>query len=284
MTRQPRNDFPGGIHHVVNRGVDHQTIFYSDADRAEFGRLVVEIHERFGISVLAYCLMGNHYHLVIRDPEGRLSEAMQHLQSVFAMHVNERNDRDGHLFKGRFFSALVSDDAYLLTVVRYVERNALDLPGIIHPGDHRWSSHRRHLGMRGPVPWLDTEFVLDCFGGIDAYRRAIERDDAGLFEPERLDVRHIDGFARLAVAVNTPDHVNPAQLHRMIATALIPQVSGANQALLIDALQFKSRRLALQAASRATRRLDRDPSLSQARDELRRLLFESSHRSMNTAA
>ncbi|MFK7917544.1 MAG: transposase [Ilumatobacter sp.] len=284
MSRQPRIDFPGATHHVVNRGVDHHTIFYSDTDRAEFGRLIVEIHERFGVIVLAYCLMDNHYHLVIRDEDGHLSAAMQHLQSVFAMHVNERHARDGHLFKGRFFSTVVSDDAYLLTVIPYVERNALDLPGIIRPSDYRWSSHRRHLGLRQAAPWLDTSFVLGCFGGLDAYRRAVDRNHSDQSEPARLEVGHLDNFARLAVALHAPDHVNPAQLNRTIATALIPELNGPNRALLSDALGFTSRRAALQATSRAQRRLSADPTLTAARDELRRLLFESSAHSMRLAS
>ena len=283
MSRPPRVDFAGAIHHVVNRGVNHQRIFFSDIDRVEFGRHVAEIHRRHGVTILAYCLMDNHFHLVVRCPNGELSAAMQHLQSVFAIHVNERERRDGHLFKGRFFSALVTDDAYLLTVVRYVERNSLDLPGIVRPEDHRWSSHRRHLGLRAPVEWLETEFVLDCFGGLDAYESSIA-SDRSFSEPPRLDVRHLDGLARLSVVLHTPDHVKPSQLDRTITTALIPELSEPNRDLLVDVLGFSSRRTAQQATNRARRRLLAEPALITARDELRNLLFESSARILDSAA
>ena len=130
----------------MNRGVDRQPVFFNDADRLDFGRQLAWIHESTGGTVLAYCLMGNHYHLLLDMPDGTLSEAMHHLGSVYTRHVNDRLGRDGPLFRGRFHSIPVEDDAYLLTAVRYIHRNPIGLPGVSGPADHRWSSYRTYLG------------------------------------------------------------------------------------------------------------------------------------------
>jgi REP element-mobilizing transposase RayT len=117
MGRQPRTDVEGGIHHVMNRGVDHQQIFFADADRVEFGRLLGEIHTKWGVETLAYCLMDNHYHLILHTPDGGLSEAMQYLGVVYTRHTNDRVGRDGPICRGRFASMLVTTDSYLLGVL-----------------------------------------------------------------------------------------------------------------------------------------------------------------------
>lgn len=160
----------------MNRGVDRQPVFFHDADRLDFGRQLAWIHEHVGGSVLAYCLMGNHYHLLLDMPEGSLSGAMHHLGSVFTRHVNDRLGRDGPLFRGRFHSIPVEDDAYLLTAVRYVHRNPLALPGVSGPADHRWSSYRAYVGLRPAPTFLDTTRVMDLLGGSVARLEALTED------------------------------------------------------------------------------------------------------------
>lgn len=149
----------------MNRGVDRQPVFLSDVDRLDFGRQLAWIHENTGGMVVAYCLMGNHYHLLLDMPEGTLSEAMHHLGSVYTRHVNDRLGRDGPLFRGRFHSIPVEDDAYLLTAARYIHRNPIGLPGVARPADHRWSSYRAYLGSRPTPSFLDTGRVMDLLGG-----------------------------------------------------------------------------------------------------------------------
>jgi REP element-mobilizing transposase RayT len=182
----------------MNRGVARHKTFFSDIDRVEFGRLLGVAGERCGVEIHAYCLMPNHYHLVLRCPDGGLSDFVQYLASVYTRHTNERLGRDGPLFRGRFRSRPIDEDAYLLAAVRYVHRNPLSLASVGAVEAYRWSSHRSYLRYRKPPPWLSTDVVLGMFG-----------DDVGRFhdfvaaerctsEP-RCDVRGLDDAIWLAV-------------------------------------------------------------------------------------
>jgi REP element-mobilizing transposase RayT len=144
----------------MNRGVDHGRVFFDDSDRIEMGSRFADIHDRFGVVVLAYCLMDNHYHCVLQCPNGGLSEAMQRLGSLYTRHVNDRLGRDGPLFRGRFASRQIADGPYLLAACRYVHRNPLVIEGIDDPADYRWSSHRTYLGLRPTPPWLRQQPAL----------------------------------------------------------------------------------------------------------------------------
>jgi REP element-mobilizing transposase RayT len=178
MPRRLRVDFPGAIHHVMNRGVARQPTFFSDTDRIEFGVQLAEIHHRFGAEVLAYCLMSNHYHLLLRTPEGTLAQAMKHLGQTYTRHANDRLGRDGPLFRGRYHSIVVQTDPYLLWAARYIHRNPLDVAGVATPSDYRWSSYRAYLGLRRPPAFLCTEVVLAPFGDDrGALARFTESDD-----------------------------------------------------------------------------------------------------------
>lgn len=197
MGRRARAEAESGIHHVMNRGVDRMEIFFGDADRVEFGRRLSEIHERFGVRTLAYCLVPNHYHLVLRVPDGGLSEAMHHLGSVYTRHTNDRVGRDGPLFRGRFHSIPIETDEYLLWVLRYVHRNALDVAGVRSCADYRWSSYRAYLGHRRSPDFLDTEFLLDHFGG-DRRRLAAFTDEPT--SGEHADPRSLGSIIAFAIA------------------------------------------------------------------------------------
>lgn len=162
----------------MNRGVNRQRIFFADADRVEFGARLDEIHERFNVTTLAYCLVENHYHLLLRSSDGMLSDAMHHLGLVFARRTNDRVGRDGPLFRGRFRSIPVTTDAYLLCAVRYIHRNALDVPGVDRIDRYRWSSLRSYLGLRPVAEFLDTSTVLEYFDrDIAAFARFSNNDD-----------------------------------------------------------------------------------------------------------
>lgn len=130
MGRALRPDRPGGWYHVVNRGVDHQPIFFDDSDRVDFGRLLGVGHDRFGVEVHAYCLMTNHFHLLVHCPNGGLSDFMHDVTATFTRHVNDRLGRDGPLVRGRFRSFIVDSDAYVLCATRYIHRNPLDIADV----------------------------------------------------------------------------------------------------------------------------------------------------------
>ncbi|MFV0307689.1 MAG: transposase [Desertimonas sp.] len=215
MPRHPRVDWAGAVHHVMNRGVDRAAIFFGDEDRIEFGRRLAACHEQFGLSTLAYCLMDNHYHLVVRSPTGDLSAAMQHLGTSYVRHTNDRLGRDGPMFRGRFTSIPVTTESYLRQVVRYVHLNPLDLNGVSQPHSYRWSSYRAYLGYRRPPPFLDISPVLDLFGG----------------DPDRLAAYTTDDSARRAI---TP--INADELRNVVRTELTAAGHGGRERVVLTAL------------------------------------------------
>ena len=180
MPRPPRLDPIDGWHHVMNRGVNRRPVFFHDSDRIEFGRLLGDIHARFGTETHAYCLLGNHYHAVLRCPTGDLSPAMQRLGAIYTRHVNDRVDRDGPIFRGRFHSRLITSSRYLANAIRYVHRNALDIDDVESVAEYRWSSHRTYLGLRRRPDWMVTDHVLNWFGGdivaFDSFVRQRDHD------------------------------------------------------------------------------------------------------------
>ena len=161
----------------MNRGADHQPIFKNDLDRNDFLRLLGRTHDRFGLEIHAHCLMGNHFHAIVRTPEAVLSESMQFLSATFTRHFNMRHLRDGPLFRGRFVSVLIESDDQLLNGVRYVLRNPLDLAQDIDICNYRWSSLASYLDRRAAPKWLVRSAVLGLFrGDVDAFRRFVVDD------------------------------------------------------------------------------------------------------------
>jgi REP element-mobilizing transposase RayT len=187
MPRPLRIDIEGGWHHLMNRGVDHGVVFFEDTDRIEFGQRLADMFDLFDVRTHAYCLMDTHFHLLCHCPNAGLSEAMQRLGSLYTRHVNDRLGRDGALFRGRFHSRLITDEAHLMATVRYIHRNALDLPGVSRARDYRWSSHRVYLGLRTSPPWLCTDHVFRGWAS-DEVDRFIDEPLGSAMPAARSDV------------------------------------------------------------------------------------------------
>jgi len=135
MSRPLRIEFPGAIYHVTSRGDRREPIFEDDSDRAALLGVLEEGMQRFDAQVLAYYLMGNHYHSVLHTRRANLSRLMRHLNGVYTQAYNRRHGKVGHLFQGRFKAILVDRDAYLLEVCRYVELNPVRSRMVAGPGD-----------------------------------------------------------------------------------------------------------------------------------------------------
>lgn len=163
MARRRRRQSASEIHHVMNRGVDRHTVFFCDRDRLDFGQLLDGIHTRFGVETIAYCLMNNHYHLLLRAPDNALPSAMHHLGTTFTTRTNLRAGRDGPLFRGRYHSIPVETDRYLSWAARYIHRNPLDIAGVSDPAAYRWSSYRTYVGRRAAPAFLATDLLLGLF-------------------------------------------------------------------------------------------------------------------------
>ena len=183
MARPLRIEFSGALFHVTSRGDRREAIFEDDADRQLFLQILAEVVNRFNWVCHAYCLMTNHFHLLIETPDANLSQGMRHLNGVYTQASNRRHQRTGHLFQGRFKGILVDKDSYLLELTRYVVLNPVRTGMVEGPEDWPWSSF---CAMVGDVPapvWLATEGLLAQF----SKQRAAARRRFGQFVMDGLD-------------------------------------------------------------------------------------------------
>ena len=172
MARQLRIQYPDATYHVFARGNERGTIYADDDDRLGFLHALTRTTERHEWYVLAYCLMGNHYHLIIRTPRGNLCDGMHHLGGAYAQAFNRRHRRSGHVFEGRYHSPLVESDSYLEALCRYVVRNPVRAGLCDRPEDWPWSSHLATLGAVPAPPFLKPELLLELFDRDPAIARA----------------------------------------------------------------------------------------------------------------
>jgi REP element-mobilizing transposase RayT len=167
MARPLRIQTKDALYHVTARGNEKKDIYIDDHDRYFFLKLLEEIVESYELVVYAFCLMGNHYHLLVRTPNANLSRGMRQLNGVYAQHFNKRHDRVGHLFQGRFSAVLIKeeegDEERLLTAARYVVMNPVRAGLASSPEDWRWSSYRGTAGMTKPPSFLDPDQILSFF-------------------------------------------------------------------------------------------------------------------------
>ena len=178
MARPLRVEFPGALYHVTSRGNAGQEVFLDDGDRLNFLDILAEVVERYRFICYAYCLMGNHYHLLLETPEANLSRGMRQLNGVYTQRFNRRHKRSGHLFQGRYKAILVEKDAYLLEVARYIVLSPVRAGLVRSPGRWRWSSYRATAGLEEPPQFLKVEWLLSQFDlrperARRAYRRFV---------------------------------------------------------------------------------------------------------------
>jgi putative transposase len=162
-------DYPGAWHHVMNRAARRAALFGDDEHAGTFLSALADVVFRFDVEVHAYAMMPNHYHLLVRSVRGNLSRAMKHLGMHVTRDINRLHRWDGPLFRGRYRSELITDDAYLLTVAAYIHLNPVRAGLARRLDQHCWSSHRGYLGLDVPPEWLSWEFVTNVAGGRKAF-------------------------------------------------------------------------------------------------------------------
>ena len=153
----------------MNRGGSRQKIFLQNEDYEAFLKTIGKIHERWGVEIFAYCLMGNHYHICLRTPEANLSRVMRHLDGLYTQRFNRIHRRDGALLRGRYKAIVVDKDSYLAQVVRYIHLNPLEARLVREPQGYEWSSHRFYLQPKKALKWLRVEEVMGEFASIPAF-------------------------------------------------------------------------------------------------------------------
>ena len=163
MARPLRIEFPGAVYHVTSRGNARTNIFEHDSDRKLFLKILQQVVDRFNWLCHAYCLMDNHYHLLVETPEGNLSAGMRQLNGVYTQAFNRTHNLDGHLFKGRYKSVLVEKDSHLLELCRYVVLNPVRAGMVKKPEQWAWSSYHAMVGQVPTPEFLTTHWLLDNF-------------------------------------------------------------------------------------------------------------------------
>jgi len=179
MARPLRVEFPGALYHVTARGNERRAIFRDDDDRQCLLGALEEAWKEYGLRLHAFCLMPNHYHLLVETPRANLSRAIGWIQTTYTIRFNRRHRRSGHLFQGRFKAHVIDAEDYARQLVCYVHLNPVrprDKNAIVPPDRRavldqwRWSSHLAYLGRATPPPWLCTDW-LAFFGRTRAQAR-----------------------------------------------------------------------------------------------------------------
>jgi REP element-mobilizing transposase RayT len=164
MARPLRIEFSGALYHVTARGNAQQDIYLTEADRQEFLSLLQRACERYHWLCHAYCLMTNHYHLLIETQTPSLSKGMKYLNGTYTQAFNRRHKRVGHVFQGRYKGILVEKDNYLLELSRYIVLNPVRAHMVRSAKDWPWSSYRATSGLAKAHPLLTTDTILGNFG------------------------------------------------------------------------------------------------------------------------
>jgi len=163
MARPLRIAYPGAVYHVTSRGNAQVMIFCDNHDRLIFLAVLADVVKRYHWLCHAYCLMDNHYHLVIETLEANLSLGMRQLNGVYTQKYNRRHKKSGHVLQGRFKAIVIDKDSYLLELSRYVVLNPMRAKMTKNIAHWQWSSYQAHAGLTTPPDYLTTDWILGLF-------------------------------------------------------------------------------------------------------------------------
>jgi len=248
MARPLRIEFPGALYHVTSRGDRKEDIYDDDKDRYIFLSILEKVIKQYNWQCYAYCMMTNHYHLIIETPDGNLSSGMRQLNGVFTQTTNRRHKRTGHLLQGRYKAILVDKDAYLLELSRYVVLNPVRARMADAVSDWPWSSYRATAGLYTMPDWLHANYLLSQFSRQrkSAIKRYAHFVEDGLREESPLK--------KISAQIFLGDESFVEEMQSRIQTGSdkidIPMVQMRTPALPLDeiARQYSNRNEAIVAA------------------------------------
>jgi REP element-mobilizing transposase RayT len=311
VARPIRIEFAGAVYHVTARGNERREIFWSDEDRILFLKTLAEAVERFNLRIQAYCLMPNHFHLIVETPSANLSRGMGWLQTTYTIRFNRKHRRSGHLFQGRFKAHLVDGDAYARVLVPYVHLNPvrpLKKSGTIALSrrkdleQYSWSSHRVYAGKEKAPVWLDMGWFHYWDRSPAQYQKAIAsyfgREIASPWEELRQGL--VLGGEKLMSKVEALLESKPGKDERQLRqgsdrkrliAAAQKEVSGAHKTQLniwirsrlggergVDIARehgFKDGSAITQIVKRLEKKAEKDQSLSRQLTEIKRKFLSS---------
>ncbi|MGL1931532.1 MAG: transposase [Desulfotalea sp.] len=186
MSRPLRIEYNDAWYHVMNRGRRSEDIFFTDQDYIDFIKVLKEASALWNLRISAYCLMPNHYHLLVQTPDSNISRCMRHINGVYTQRFNREHDKEGQLFRGRYKAILIDADNYLLEVMRYIHRNPLKARLVNALGDYRWSSHRGYLSRSKKWAWLEKDSILFQLNEVKVKQQAAYFDFVSMDEPQNI--------------------------------------------------------------------------------------------------
>lgn len=164
MARPLRINYPGAFYHVTSRGNERKDVYKSKRDREKFFEYLDSATQRYDAVIHAFCLMTNHYHLLIETPSGNLPQIMRHINGAYTTYFNLKRARSGHLLQGRYKAILVEIDEYAKELSRYIHLNPVRAKMVKTPEEYEWSSYQFYIGKKKPPEWLYRNFILGYFG------------------------------------------------------------------------------------------------------------------------
>ncbi len=256
MSRPLRIEYQDAYYHVMNRGRGGQVIFNGGDYFGEFLHTLSEAHDRFSLQIHAYCLMSNHYHLLVKTPEGNLQRCMRHVNGVYTQRYNRLKKTDGSLFRGRYKAILVDHDAYLLQLSKYIHRNPLEAGMVDHLENYEWSSYRSYIGACAAENWL---FLHEVYGQLNtnkplareyqAYMNEgqMDKDLKDFYSRKHWDPilgneRFIEGIKGFLGKENLEVAYNEKKRLRPVIGAIVEAVSACSQVSEKDIYQVKKGR------------------------------------------
>ena len=164
MARPLRIEYSGAVYHITSRGNARKKIYSDDEDRKNFFGVLETVLKKYNWLCHAYCLMDNHYHLLVETRDANLSIGMRQLNGVYTQFYNRRHRRPGHIFQGRYKAILVDKDNYLLELSRYVVLNPVRAKLVELPEHWKWSSYAATAGLKKVPDYLSVDWILGVFG------------------------------------------------------------------------------------------------------------------------
>jgi REP element-mobilizing transposase RayT len=182
MTRPLRISFEGALYHITNRGNERRDIFFDEKDRKYFLRILKETVKEDQWKCYGYCLMNNHYHLLIETPQANISKGMKKINGEYTQYFNYRHKRIGHLFQGRFKTILVEKESHLLELCRYIVLNPVRAGACAKPEGYDWSSYKAIVGQNRNISFLERKWILSQFSeqiqtAVSLYKKFVNENE-----------------------------------------------------------------------------------------------------------
>ena len=248
MARPLRLEFAGALYHITSRGNRREDIYLSDDDRTAYLLTLAKVCTRFNWVVHAYCLMDNHYHLLIETPDGNLSKGMRQLNGVYTQYFNRTHRRVGHVYQGRYKAIIVQKEEYLLEVARYIVLNPVRACMVKTAYDWHWSSYHATAGFIMPPDWLNVEWIISHF----SKQKTVAMEHYRQFVADGKNLPSIWEELRNQIYIGSDDYINHIQTKIALNTDIseIPssQRRPVPQSIDFYEKKYKDRDRAMQAA------------------------------------